>query len=130
MDGSHLNVVCKQVDEPLDAGLVRATLRGGAEDGAPALQFGHAERSGDRGEIHRLPALLTPLSRAPLFPGLCLSRGSPQPGLNQAKNKKPRTANRTGLFYGIFGGQGRNRTTDTRIFNPLLYQLSYLAINR
>ncbi len=24
-------------------------------------------------------------------------------------------------------GQGRNRTTDTRIFNPLLYQLSYLA---
>ncbi len=27
-----------------------------------------------------------------------------------------------------FGGQGRNRTVDTRIFNPLLYQLSYLAI--
>ena len=26
-----------------------------------------------------------------------------------------------------FGGQGRNRTTDTRIFNPLLYRLSYLA---
>jgi integrase len=27
----------------------------------------------------------------------------------------------------IDGGQGRNRTTDTRIFSPLLYQLSYLA---
>jgi hypothetical protein len=27
----------------------------------------------------------------------------------------------------IDGGQGRNRTIDTRIFNPLLYQLSYLA---
>ena len=27
----------------------------------------------------------------------------------------------------IAGGQGRNRTTDTRIFSPLLYQLSYLA---
>ena len=26
-----------------------------------------------------------------------------------------------------FGGQGRNRTTDTGIFSPLLYQLSYLA---
>ena len=26
------------------------------------------------------------------------------------------------------GGQGRNRTIDTRIFNPLLYQLSYLAV--
>ena len=30
-----------------------------------------------------------------------------------------------GLFV---GGQGRNRTADTRIFSPLLYQLSYLAI--
>lgn len=28
-----------------------------------------------------------------------------------------------------FGGLGRNRTTDTRIFNPLLYQLSYQAIS-
>ena len=26
------------------------------------------------------------------------------------------------------GGPGRNRTTDTRIFSPLLYQLSYQAI--
>jgi hypothetical protein len=26
------------------------------------------------------------------------------------------------------GGQGRNRTIDTRIFSPLLYQLSYLAM--
>ena len=25
------------------------------------------------------------------------------------------------------GGQGRNRTADTRIFSPLLYRLSYLA---
>ena len=27
----------------------------------------------------------------------------------------------------IEGGQGRDRTGDTRIFSPLLYQLSYLA---
>ena len=26
------------------------------------------------------------------------------------------------------GGQGRNRTADTRIFSPLLYRLSYLAM--
>ena len=26
------------------------------------------------------------------------------------------------------GAQGRNRTADTRIFSPLLYQLSYLAL--
>ncbi len=28
------------------------------------------------------------------------------------------------------GGQGRGRTADTRIFSPLLYQLSYLARKR
>ena len=28
----------------------------------------------------------------------------------------------------INGGRGRNRTNDTRIFSPLLYQLSYPAI--
>ena len=27
----------------------------------------------------------------------------------------------------VFGGLGRDRTADTRIFNPLLYQLSYRA---
>ena len=35
---------------------------------------------------------------------------------------------RAGVFaWNILGGPGRNRTTDTRIFNPLLYQLSYQA---
>ena len=29
-------------------------------------------------------------------------------------------------FWNI-GGQGQNRTVDTRIFSPLLYRLSYLA---
>ncbi len=48
---------------------------------------------------------------------------------------KPR---KSGLFLVILplmgacgggnGAQGRNRTTDTRIFNPLLYQLSYLGV--
>ena len=28
------------------------------------------------------------------------------------------------------GAQGRNRTSDTRIFSPLLYQLSYLGMHR
>ncbi len=32
---------------------------------------------------------------------------------------------RNPLFY---GGQGQNRTADTGIFSPLLYQLSYLAV--
>ncbi len=37
--------------------------------------------------------------------------------------KKP---NREGLGF-EYGGLGQNRTADTRIFNPLLYQLSYRA---
>lgn len=28
---------------------------------------------------------------------------------------------------GLGGGDGRNRTADTWIFNPLLYQLSYIT---
>ena len=30
-------------------------------------------------------------------------------------------------FRKRFGGDGRNRTADTRIFSPLLYQLSYIT---
>ena len=44
---------------------------------------------------------------------------------NLGNEKGPRGINQ-GAFL-IHGGQGRNRTVDTRIFNPLLYQLSYLA---
>ena len=32
--------------------------------------------------------------------------------------------------FDLIGGQGRNRTIDTRIFSPLLYQLSYLAFEK
>jgi hypothetical protein len=32
-------------------------------------------------------------------------------------------------FPACSSGQGQNRTADTRIFSPLLYQLSYLAEN-
>ena len=47
-------------------------------------------------------------------------------GLFIVRNKK---ANHRGwLFCKMnLGGLGRNRTTDTRIFNPLLYRLSYRA---
>jgi hypothetical protein len=30
-------------------------------------------------------------------------------------------------FRGLYGAQGRNRTTDTAIFSRMLYQLSYLG---
>ncbi len=41
---------------------------------------------------------------------------------------RPRdSANALRAFDLPVSGQGRNRTADTRIFSPLLYQLSYLA---
>ena len=43
-----------------------------------------------------------------------------------AKNQRRKEAQRT-VPIRRDGGQGRNRTIDTRIFSPLLYQLSYLA---
>jgi hypothetical protein len=45
-------------------------------------------------------------------------------------NEKARYLLNSGLSFtlaGYLGGLGRNRTTDTRIFNPLLYRLSYRA---
>ena len=45
------------------------------------------------------------------------------PVLARTGEKKP-TEN---SWFSRIGGQARNRTTDTRIFSPLLYQLSYLA---
>ena len=46
----------------------------------------------------------------------------------QSKNdpEKKKASVRT-LRLSRFGGLGQNRTADTRIFNPLLYQLSYRA---
>jgi hypothetical protein len=44
------------------------------------------------------------------------------------RTPKMQNAPRGGVLH--FGGLGRNRTTDTRIFNPLLYRLSYQAGNR
>ena len=41
------------------------------------------------------------------------------------KNKKTRNLLKSSFFYGGFKW---NRTTDTGIFSPLLYQLSYEAL--
>ncbi len=38
--------------------------------------------------------------------------------------RRPRKSNNIRI---LSGAQSRNRTSDTRIFNPLLYQLSYLG---
>ena len=43
------------------------------------------------------------------------------------RTRKRKSPSRWMGFCEKFGGLGRNRTIDTRIFNPLLYQLSYRA---
>ena len=45
----------------------------------------------------------------------------------KAKNSTTRKNRKIGLPLRKIGGQERDRTADTRIFSPLLYQLSYLA---
>ncbi len=45
---------------------------------------------------------------------------------DDAVGDKKQNASSRLAFY-ISGAQRRNRTTDTRIFNPLLYRLSYLG---
>jgi len=47
--------------------------------------------------------------------------GLPAPAAKPLKQKTPRKA-------GSSRAQGQNRTADTGIFNPLLYQLSYLGV--
>ena len=64
---------------------------------------------------------------APLYPGYrrCLECEPQDNGHNTSTTKKPQESN--DLLGLHSGGLGRNRTIDTRIFNPLLYQLSYRA---
>ena len=49
--------------------------------------------------------------------------GEGRAGPPRSEKKKPAEAG----FFPKCGGQGGNRTPDTGIFNPLLYQLSYPA---
>ena len=59
-------------------------------------------------------------SRAPWH-----TRNRPEPRVARGKPRNDK-ANREQLALNS-GGLGRNRTTDTRIFSPLLYRLSYRA---
>ena len=50
-----------------------------------------------------------------------------QPAYRVRINAASKASSSELAFLLNLGGLGRNRTTDTRIFNPLLYQLSYQA---
>jgi hypothetical protein len=78
---------------------------GGWKTGAMVERYAHVAPEALQGEANRLDA----------FGGY-------------AQRKRTWQLNRQVLEF--TGGLGRNRTTDTRIFNPLLYQLSYQAVSR
>jgi hypothetical protein len=49
-------------------------------------------------------------------------------GQRAGRIRSPRRAAKRHVAAGAASGQRGNRTPDTRIFSPLLYQLSYLAV--
>jgi hypothetical protein len=57
---------------------------------------------------------------------LIVPEGGKEQAASPEMQKAPDSVENQGLSCS--GGLGRNRTTDTRIFNPLLYQLSYQAV--
>src|ERR1700742_1263559 len=68
-------------------------------------------------------AFITPGPRPAAAPAAAANQPCRHEGLPE-KEKPQESCDFLGLNP---GGLGRNRTTDTRIFNPLLYQLSYRA---
>src|SRR6266545_4293153 len=76
------------------------------------IETPHGSSAGDtrgpRGEVHRMVGCMTCARVTPV-------------------TRCGRAAGSTGLGACVANGQGQNRTADTRIFSPLLYQLSYLA---
>jgi hypothetical protein len=59
--------------------------------------------------------------------GYILPRSQKTPVIGWRQAKCGFAAGKEALSGRRNGAQGRNRTTDTRIFSPLLYQLSYLG---
>ena len=59
---------------------------------------------------------------------LCDGSGAPSVARNGGFNSMKKATLSIPPLVGSGGAQGRIRTTDTRIFNPLLYQLSYLGL--
>ena len=87
------------------------------------LAAGNEKRTcGERGKSLESCDFITPSRNraAPPYRHVCTAR--------IAMRKTPRTLRFLGSDTA--GGLGRNRTTDTRIFNPLLYQLSYRATKK
>ena len=88
-------------------------------------QYRHYTKTGIAGIEPALAVLETdvlPLYDIPMVDG----SGFEPPNPKERIYSPPRLAR---LRYPSINGAGRNRTADTRSFNPLLYQLSYRAIN-
>ena len=79
-----------------------------------------------RRRCHHPCLIITDTRRIQKPPGGAGIGTSPQSAPRPAPHEKKENSENS-EFNLNFGGQGRDRTGDTRIFSPLLYQLSYLA---
>ena len=73
---------------------------------------------------------LSTLAKLVATSGLRLGKNSGKQGFSRERRnsrRNPKKWKNPNKIGGFIGGQGRDRTGDTRIFSPLLYQLSYLA---
>src|SRR2546425_13004046 len=90
------------------------------------LQLGSKSRRGRSSDLE-YPASILEEKRSDTWSRM-LSRGSSQSGEEDNRGTMERIGeHRPSLNRCVASGQGQNRTADTRIFSPLLYQLSYLA---
>lgn len=77
----------------------------------------------DLAEVRKASALILHRQRSQIKkPLIAVGNGGSENFLSQADNARV-----VFLHTGVNGGQGRNRTADTRLFRALLYRLSYLA---
>ena len=84
------------------------------------------------GASDRLALFRMPARKVCRSPAAARNSTHPLPDSPRAGHRRPRMVRgrypEPVVNHGVGnGGQGRNRTIDTRIFSPLLYQLSYLA---
>ena len=89
-----------------------------------SAEKGLTARAGSAREHRRLRRW--PAGRGPGWPESSNRRAATRFD-SRAETKKGEAA--FGSCENGYGGQGRNRTADTGIFSPLLYQLSYLAVD-
>src|SRR5437867_813675 len=95
--------------------MLSRSTRDEAENSSRCHELGRSRRAGSSSQ---------PLALQRCLGSVCQAHAACQ--ACRVERERPPRSNGVGTA----SGQGQNRTADTRIFSPLLYQLSYLAEGR